>query len=97
MLKKDKPNGEIECRAVYVNLTTKVMINYKFSLKNAFQEILRRIWYTDSLAYEIKSEDFYEEFFKYKHFVDFSNYPKDSKFFVETNKKLLVKQKMILK
>ena len=36
---------------------------------------------TDSLAYEIKSEDVYEEFFKQKHLFDFSNYPKDSKVF----------------
>ena len=33
---------------------------------------------TDSLTYEIKSEDVYEEFFKHKHLFDFSNYPKDS-------------------
>ena len=31
---------------------------------------------TDSLTYEIKSEDVYEEFFEYKHLLDFSNYPK---------------------
>ena len=48
---------------------------------------------TDSLAYEIKSEDVYEEFFKGKHLFDFSNYPKDSKFFDETNKKVIGKMK----
>ena len=48
---------------------------------------------TDSLAYEIKSEDVYEEFFKHKHLFDFSNYPKDSKFFDETNKKVIGKMK----
>ena len=46
---------------------------------------------TDSLAYEIKSEDVYEEFFKQKHLFDFSNYPKDSNFFDETNKKVIGK------
>ena len=35
---------------------------------------------TDSLTYEIKSEDVYEEFFKLKHLFDISNYPKDSVF-----------------
>ena len=29
---------------------------------------------TDSLTYEIKSKDVYEEFFKYKHLFDFSEY-----------------------
>ena len=48
---------------------------------------------TDSLTCEIKSEDVYEEFFKHKHLFDFSNYPKDSKFFDETNKKIIGKMK----
>ena len=48
---------------------------------------------TESLTYEIKSEDVYEEFFKHKHVFDFSNYPKDSKFFDETNKKVIGKMK----
>ena len=38
-----------------------------------------------------KSKDVYEEFFKHKHLFNFSNYPKNSKFFDKTNKKLLVK------
>ena len=43
MLKKYKPNEEIEFRPVYFNSTTKTVINHKFSLENAFQEILYRI------------------------------------------------------
>ena len=39
---------------------------------------------TDRLTYEIKSGDVYEKFFKHKQLFDFSNYPKDSKFFDET-------------
>ena len=42
---------------------------------------------TDSLTYEIKSEDVYEEFFKHKHLFDFRNYPKDSKFLDHAKKK----------
>ena len=45
---------------------------------------------TDSLTYEIKLEDVYEEFFKQKDLLDFSNYPKDSKFLMRIIKKLLV-------
>ena len=33
-----------------------------------------------------KIRNFYEEFFKHEHLFGFSNYPKDSKFFDETNK-----------
>ena len=42
-VKKYKPNGEIEFRPVHFNATIKTVINHKFSLKNAFQEILYRI------------------------------------------------------
>ena len=47
----------------------------------------------DSITYEIKSENVYEEFSKWKNLFDFSNYPKDSKFFDETNKKVIGKMK----
>ena len=47
---------------------------------------------TDSLVYKIKGvEDIYETIYLDKHLFDFSNYPKDSKFYDDTNTKLLVK------
>ena len=49
--------------------------------------------YLLSLVYEIKSENVYEEFFKWKKLFDFSNYSKDSKYFDETNKKVIDKMK----
>ena len=42
-VKKYKPNEEIEFRPVYFNSATKTVINHKFSLENAVQEILYRI------------------------------------------------------
>ena len=48
---------------------------------------------TDSLTYKIKSENVCEEFFKWKNLFDFSNYLKDSKFFVQTNKNVIGKMK----
>ena len=42
----------------------------------------------DSLTYDV-----YEEFFSHKHLLDFSNYPNDSKFVDETNKKVNGKKK----
>ena len=41
----------------------------------------------------MKSEDVYEKFFKHKHLFNFSSYPKDSKFFNPTNKKVIGKMK----
>ena len=43
LLKKYKLNRKIEFRPVYVNSTTKIVINYKFSLGNVFQEILNMV------------------------------------------------------
>ena len=65
--------------------------HYNFIKKHFDVELL--FTDTDSLTYEIKSEDIYEELFKHKHLFDFSNHPKDSKFFDETNKKVIGKMK----
>ena len=65
--------------------------HYSFIKKHFDAELL--FTDTDSLTYEIKSEDVYEEFFKHKHLFDFSNYPEDSKFFDPTNKKVIGKMK----
>ena len=48
---------------------------------------------TDSLAFEIKSENAYEEFCKWKDLFDFSNYSNDSNLFDEANKKVIGKMK----
>ena len=46
---------------------------------------------TDSLTYEIKSENVCEEVSKWKDLFDFSNYSKKSKFLIMLIKKLLAK------
>ena len=43
LLKKYKPNGEIEFAVVYFNSSTKPIINRKYKLDQSFQEILYRI------------------------------------------------------
>ena len=48
---------------------------------------------TESLTYEIKSEDIYEDSFKHKHLFYFSSYSEYSKFFDPTNKKVIGKMK----
>ena len=57
--------------------------------KNFDAELL----FTDSLTYELKSENADKEFFKWKDLFDLSNHPKDSMFFDETNKKVIGKMK----
>ena len=50
--------------------------------------------YTDSLVYEIKTGDVYEDFYGDKKLFDFSDYPLNSKFFDPVDKvKVKVKVK----
>ena len=65
------------------------MISITILLKKIDVELL--FTDTDGLTYEIKSENVYEEVFKWKGLFDFSNYSKDSKFFDETKKKVIRK------
>ena len=46
---------------------------------------------TDSLVYEIKTKDAYEDLYKHKNLLDFSDYPQGSKFFDPVNKKVISK------
>ena len=65
--------------------------HYNFIKKNFDAELL--FTDTDSLTYEIKSEEVYEEFFKWKDLFDFSNYSKDSKFYDDANKNVIGKMR----
>ena len=65
--------------------------HYNFIKKNFDAELL--FTDKDSLAYEIKSENVYEEFYKWKDLFDFSNYWKDSGFYDDINKKVIGKMK----
>ena len=59
-LKKHKPNNEIEFRPVYFISTTKTVINHKYSLENAFQEILYRIdnWINEGSSWIVELTEF---------------------------------------
>ena len=65
--------------------------HYNFIKKKFDADLL----FTDisSLTYEIKSKYVCEEFFKYKHLFDLSNYSKDSKFFDSANEMVTGKMK----
>ena len=71
------------------------MENVWFPLEFYWKEFDAELLFTGtgSLTYEIKSENVYEEFVKWKDLFDFSNYSKDSKFFDETNKNVIGKMK----
>ena len=68
---------------------------YNFHCNFIKKNFNAKLLFTDkgSLTYEIKSENVYEEFYKWKDLFDFSNYSKDSKFFDNANKKIIGKTK----
>ena len=76
-----------------LELRTWLMYDFHYNFIKKFFDAELLFTDTDSLTYEIKSEDIYEEFSKHKHLFDFSNYPKDSKFFHQPNKKVSDKMK----
>ena len=49
--------------------------------------------HTDSLMYEIKTEDVYEDFSSNKKMFDFSNYLTKSKYYDNSNKLVIAKMK----
>ena len=57
LLKKYKLNGEIEFAPVYLNSTTKTVINHRFRLENSFQEILYMIdvWINNGSGWNVES------------------------------------------
>ena len=65
-------------------------IKSKFDAKLLFTD-------TDSLLYEIKTEDVYEDFYQNKNLFDFSDYPLDSNFFDPANETIIGKMKDVFK
>ena len=65
--------------------------HYNFIKKHFDAELL--FTDTNSLTYEIKSDDVYEEFFERKHLLDFTNISNDSKFYDSQNEMVVGKTK----
>ena len=63
-----------------------IIIIKKYNIKLMFKD-------TDSLCYEIKTDDVYKDLFQDKKIFDNSDYPKYSEFFFDENKKVIGKMK----
>ena len=77
-------------KPIYVGFT--VLELSKWFMYDFHCNFIKKHFDTDSIPFKIKS-NVYEEFFTHKHSFDFSNYPKDWKFFDQTNKKVIDKMK----
>ena len=78
-------------RILELSKTLMYEFHYKY-IKNRFDV---KLLFTDrdSLGYEIKAKDVYEDFYLDKDLFDFSDYPVNSKFFDPVNKNVIGKMK----
>ena len=86
-------NKPIYVRFYILDLSKLLM--YEFHYKHIKSKFDAKLLFadTDSLAYEINTEDTYEDFYEDKNLFDFSDYPLNSKFFNPFNKKVISKIK----
>ena len=71
-----------------LDLSRLLMYIFHYNYINTKYKNCAKLSFTDtnSLIYEIETNDVYEDFYKDKDLFDFSDYPKDSKFFDPVNK-----------
>ena len=96
---KIKPTLKLN-RPAYVgmcilDLSKTLMYDFHYNyIKSQYGDKARLLFTdTDSLTYEIEADDVYQDFWKDKHLFDNSDYPKNSSFFDDTNKKVIGKFK----
>ena len=79
-----------------LNLSKVLMYEFHYDyIKNKHDNSLRLLFTnTDTLIYEIKAEDVYEDFSKDKEVFVFSNYSSKSKYYDKSNKSFVGKRKM---
>ena len=83
-------------KPIYVGFTvleisklTMYALHYDF-MKMNFNNFKLLFTDTDSLCYEICDENPYEKFYEHREYFDLSNYSKNSKYFCNDNKKVLM-------
>ena len=85
-------------KPIYIGFSTPELsksLVHEFQYKYIKNEFDAKLLFTDtdSLVYEIKTKDVYEDFYLDKDLFDFSDYPLNSKFFDPVNKKIVGKMK----
>ena len=78
-----------------LDLSKTLMYDFHYNyIKSQYGDKARLLFTdTDSLTYEIEADDVYQDFWKDKHLFDNSDYPKDSPFYDNANKKVIGKFK----
>ena len=91
-LKLDRPAYVGMC---ILDLSKTLMYNFHYNyIKKGYNNKAKLLFTdTDSLCYEIETQDIYEELWQDRNLFDNSDYPKDSKFLYSANKKVIGKFK----
>ena len=91
-LKLDRPAHVGMC---ILDLSKTLMYDFHYNyIKKRYNNKAKLLFTdTDSFCYEIETQDIYEELWQDRNLFDNSDYPKDSKFFDSTNKKVIGKFK----
>ena len=78
-----------------LDLSKTLMYDFHYNyIKSKYGDKARLLFTdTDSLMYEIEADDVYQDFWKDKHLFDNSDYPKNSPFYNNVNKKVIGKFK----
>ena len=78
-----------------LDLSKNLMYDFHYNyIKSKYGEKAKLLFIdTDSLTYEIKTEDVYQDFWNDKDLFDNSDYPESSQYFNKTNKKVIGKFK----
>ena len=90
VLKLNKP---IYVRFSIPDLSKMLMYKFHYKYIKGKYDVNLLFTDTDSLAYEIETEDVYEDFYKDNDLFDFSDYSQDANFFDPVNKKVIGKMK----
>ena len=90
-------NKPIYVRFSILDLSKLLMYEFHYKYIKSKSDAKLLFTKTDSLVYEIITEDVYEDFYQDKKLFDFSDYPLNSQFFDPVNEKVIGKMKDVLK
>jgi hypothetical protein len=92
ILRLDKP---VYCGFAILDLSKLLMYDFHYNtIKRKYGAKAKLLFTdTDSLCYEIETDDLYQDMYNNKHLYDFSDYPVDNKFHDNSNKKVIGKFK----
>ena len=77
-----------------LDLLKMLMYNFHYnSIRQKYPSLMLLFTNTDSLTYQIQTDNVYEDFYADKHLFDFSGYEKESPFYNDENKKVIGKMK----